>query len=338
MTGRSSADTDLTLALPSCQHGAALPKCPAHTNPCHSPALTADPLYHRMTHGHLCSARKWQHNGKSLAGGISYSLCSAPSISESSSDASSTCSIRATTKPHGLSFQRCCTPPNIPSQALPMPPDPINVPCLGCCGTAQPPTASSAQGPARDSPASGHTGWRQKHCSAWGRTLTMRWPQLWPNTEVMSTVRVLRFCDRLSSRKRERTQRDREQEVTGQHSTGQPLPTPYLGFLTGSSSWSSTERSREKGGDRVSRRQHGPTQHKGLRTGHPSLLPPHQHLGHHRVPTHGPQHTQGPHSPTRPAPNTGITRGHHGHSPVPPRPTAADGRRQQQGLTAISAR
>jgi len=80
--------------------------------------------------------------------------------------------------------------------------------------------------------------------------------------------------------------------VTGQHSTGQPLPTPYLGFLTGSSSWSSTERSREKGGDRVSRRQHGPTQHKGLRTGHPSLLPPHQHPGHHRAPPHGPCHTQ----------------------------------------------
>jgi len=116
----------------------------------------------------------------------------------------------------------------------------------------------------------------------------MRRSQLWPNTEVMSTVRVLRLCDRLSSRKRERTQRDREQEVTGQHSTGQPLPTPYLGFLTGSSSWSSTERSREKGGDRVSRRQHGPTQHKGLRTGHPSLLPPHQHPGHHSMSTHGP--------------------------------------------------
>ena len=107
------------------------------------------------------------------------------------------------------------------------------------------------------------------------------------------------------------------------------LHPPYLGFLINTSS-SSTECSREKGGDRVSRRQHGPTQHKGLRTGHPSLLPPHQHPGHHRVPTHGPQHTQGPHSPTRPAPNTGITRGHHGHSPVPPRPTAADGSMQPQ--------
>ena len=54
----------------------------------------------------------------------------------------------------------------------------------------------------------------------------MRRSQLWPNTEVMSTVRVLRLCDRLSSRKRERTERDREQEVTGQDSRGQELHSP----------------------------------------------------------------------------------------------------------------
>ena len=154
----------------------------------------------------------------------------------------------------------------------------------------------------------------------------MRRSQLWPNTEVMSTVRVLRLCDRLSSRKRERTQRDREQEVTGQHSTGQPLPTPYLGFLTGSSSWSSTERSREKGGDSQSA---AARPHAAQRVEDRAPLP--------ASPTPAPWaplyvHTwpiahSGFHGPTLIA---GITRGHHSHSLESAQPTTAGSSMQPQ--------
>lgn len=49
------------------------------------------------------------------------------------------------------------------------------------------------------------------------------------------------------------------------------LTLPYLGFLTNTSS---TEHSREKGGERVSPWQHGPAQHKGMRTGHTLPLNP----------------------------------------------------------------
>lgn len=49
------------------------------------------------------------------------------------------------------------------------------------------------------------------------------------------------------------------------------LTLPYLGFLTNTSS---TEHSGEKGGQRVSGQQHGPTQREGMRTGHPLPLNP----------------------------------------------------------------